>query len=471
MCQIRTSSKLRLCCSTRTGAYVVAGISVVCSIILIALGIGGTYFLETTIEWVRPNKYVPRERILFWYLGLVGGQLALSLVKLIAVDALLIVGLNKKKSILVLPWLVVTFLTTIFVGIPALVASIVIGITLMGSRANVDEWIGVVIVIAGPAFAILHHYCWKVVQTEWKNIKALEPTPPAPSEDTSNKGNFFTRRLTQVGCGCFKGTIQTGAQVVAILDLSAILSGIVLVSASIPFFSSHHDCGYNCAFSFERYYAFIMSLTPVTYQCIATLVITVIKLPINALLLKGLVDRKSKWIQPWLIIGMIHLLGSAIGFLRVTATLAYFASLDDSDIMYIMNNFRTAVSGFTASFISVSMVSMSLYYYCWKIVQSDWMNIRDRENSLKDGIELVNDTNDDPMQQICTTCEPKWHLTLKVTFDDQNYTEATKRATNKTKTIEKYVVRACQKPFQSQKFSKKMNLTNDTKTLELAKSV
>ena len=116
-------------------------------------------------------------------------------------------------------------------------------------------------------------------------------------------------------------------------------------------------------FAFYRIYTSILS----TYENLlpsfvkGSLAVAVLDLCITGLLFAGLLTRKAGLMLPWLGTSMLYLCLFAAFFLGFTV------------IQF------TVVKSCSAGLITLGVGSFMVmaYYYVWKVVQSEWMNIRE----------------------------------------------------------------------------------------------
>jgi len=94
------------------------------------------------------------------------GGLAASVLDL-TIGALLLVGLTARKHGLMLPWLVTSMLQL------ALFCALILGVAIIQFSVIKSCYGGFLALAIGLPFAYLSFYLWKVVQSEWMNVREV----------------------------------------------------------------------------------------------------------------------------------------------------------------------------------------------------------------------------------------------------------------------------------------------------------
>ena len=178
MCQTRHQT-------TCKGSYVIAGISVSFSAI--------SFITMMLILLVEPKG-----------VGVVASvaYALVSISKLTVVDGLLLIGLNTKDSKMILPWLIVTFLTIILVPAAGIAFAVYLAVQAnLGNRIvhglGNQGWITFISVAASGITGMIIYYCWKVMKHEWTNIRALEMERTIDSQNGSCNQNGSFEQPTE----------------------------------------------------------------------------------------------------------------------------------------------------------------------------------------------------------------------------------------------------------------------------------
>jgi len=167
------------CMQVRTGALVIATLGVMISVFTVVSFIMA---LEEPVELARGcQAYIHQfaghgvidgdeaevaARLCYYYVGIYKFVLALIIGELL-INGLLLVGLTKRKHTYCLPWLIVNASYLIIDAVALVIVVITFWATLPAQAGFFALLIGCLCL--APSF-----YLFKVVQTEWMNIKDLD---------------------------------------------------------------------------------------------------------------------------------------------------------------------------------------------------------------------------------------------------------------------------------------------------------
>lgn len=183
---------------------------------------------------------------------------------------------------------------------------------------------------------------------------------------------MFSTRWSKCCC-C---SVRTGAMVIALLGLMAAGSGVVVYSMGLVTMPETIDLMeqqkgeirqfYNDNQISKQDYLIYTSILE-TYEHIlppvvkGSLAFAVLDLCLSGLLFAGLLSRKPGLMLPWLATSMLYLIVLAAFVLGLTV------------IQFTV--VKSCSSGLFT--LAIGSTFVLAYYYIWKVVQSEWMNIRE----------------------------------------------------------------------------------------------
>lgn len=183
---------------------------------------------------------------------------------------------------------------------------------------------------------------------------------------------MFSTRWSKCCC-C---SVRTGSMVIALLGLMSAGAGVVVYSMGLVTMPQTFEAleqqreeirGYynNNEITKEDYMiytsvidAYEHLLPPVLKGSLA---VSAFDLFVSGLLLAGLLTRKAGLMLPWLATAMLYLSVAAAFFLGLTV-------IQFTVVQSCSGGLFTVAGG---------LAFVMIYYYIWKVVQSEWMNIRE----------------------------------------------------------------------------------------------
>jgi len=182
------------CCQVRTGALLISIVYVTFAIIYtietsFELAVFDQSFLRMLKEWRAIKVEGDEDGVWKWLADNLEEHkedirhfIQLALVYSIGqclIDTLLIFGLAKKRHVPCMPWL-------IYNGLGLTVTSILVVVCVIWLWVNGGAGTGFLALFLGLTFVGFWFYIFKVVQTEWMNIKDLD----APARQLEHGGKF-----------------------------------------------------------------------------------------------------------------------------------------------------------------------------------------------------------------------------------------------------------------------------------------